>query len=76
MQGNIKQNNVKEIVTYLADEMQQEANPYSRAGRSQMSVNQSHDVSLMSSLPKKHERSFEQEMEHRRKSSISRLLGK
>ena len=70
MQGNIKQNNVKEIVTYLADEMQQETYPYSRAGRSQMTVNQSHDVSLMSSVPnsnnRHHERSFEQEMKHRR----------
>jgi len=62
---------MNEIVTYIADEMRQEVNAYSRQGRSHLAVYQSHDISIASG-----DHNNLDDVEHRRESSISRLLGK
>lgn len=64
---------MNEIVTYIADELQQETNAYSRQGRSMMAVGMSHDVSMASH---DHQASYKDDLHHRREDSISRLLGK
>ena len=70
--GRIKKNNMNEIVSYLADELQQETNAYSRQGRSMMAVNQSHDISMNTAAD--HQASVEYDR-YRRGDSISRMLG-